>query len=241
MKLRRIRGLSLIAAIGIAVGVMVVVSCATRKDVDAQFAETIAPPVRPSYTILEYKDASGEMPLWLQYYLDADEKFVETLPDYADDYIFVINEKGIGLAALAKWSDYFRIEQDFSPAVFLRVYNRLLLESAGRPDYFLGDFFEHFLKKIAGHLFDGAGRVDDYWLKVSYERNSSDADELYDILENGTVIREEYRYYILAKINKNSFQQELTRLFAAAYAEVTPTKLQEDMLLRLQNTLFAGF
>jgi hypothetical protein len=229
------------AVIGLAVGALIAASCATRQNVDDQFRETIILPVPRSYTILEYKNASGDMPQWLRYYLDADEEFVETLPDYADDYIFVINEKGIGLSALARWSDYFRIEQDFSHAVFLRMYNRLVAESEGRPDYYLGDFFENFLKKIAGHVFDGASRVDDYWIKVSFERDTGNIGATDGYPESNPETGEEYRYYILAKINKIAFQQEITKLFSAAHSEVTPDKLQESVLSRLQNTLFSGF
>jgi hypothetical protein len=222
-----IREMSVKAVIGFSAGILIAVSCATRQYA-GQFEEAIKPPAPRPYVILEHKNASGEMPLWLRGYLDKDEQLVETLPDYADYYIFVLNEKSSGFTTLSKWSDYFRIEQDFSHAVFLRVYKRLLAESEGRPDYYMGDFFEIFLKKIAGHAFHGASREDDYWLKVSFEQESAEATE-------------EYRYYILSKINKNVFQEEIMELFAAAHSEVTPDKLQAGVISRLQSTLFSGF
>jgi hypothetical protein len=238
----RARKTALRAAIGFLAGVLAAASCVTRQDnSEDQFKEAILPPVPRSYTILEYKNASVELPQWLQYYLDADERLVETLPEYAGDYIFVINEKGTGFSPLAKWSDYFRIEQDLSPAVFLRVYNRLLKESAGRPDYFLGDFFEIFLKKIAGHRFDGPSREADFWIKVSLEQDPAESDDEDEDREIAAGPREEYRYYILAKINRISIQREIMALFTAARTEVTPTALQTGVIAGLQNTLFIGF
>jgi hypothetical protein len=230
-------------ALGLSLGIVCAVSCATRQYVEGQFEEAIKQPAPKAYSIIEYKNPSGEIPQWLRFYLDADEKLVETLPDYADNYIFVINEKGNGLTALQKWDEYFKIEQDFSQAVFLRMYNRLLAESEGRPDYLLGDFFEVFLKKIAGHIFDGASREDDCWIKVAVERESAASN---DAAEEGAEsaiveITEEYRYYILVKINKTPFQQEIMSLFAAAYAEVTLDKPQDGAVSKLQNTLFYGF
>jgi hypothetical protein len=229
------------AVVGLLAGMLIAASCATRQNLESQFEEAIVPPVPRSYTILEYKNAAGELPQWFQSYLDADEKAVEALPDYADYYIFVINEKGVGFSALAKWNEYFRIEQDFSYAVFLRMYNRLLAETEGRPDYYLGDFFEIFLKKIAGHVFDGASREDDCWIKVSFERNPANIDTTDADLESAAETSEEYRYYILAKINRISFQREIMALFVAAHSEVTQNKMQTGMISRLQSTLFSSF
>jgi hypothetical protein len=230
------------AVAGLSTGILIAVSCATQQQqAEVRYEEAIVPPVLRSYTILEYKNDAGKMPEWLQCYLDADEKRAETLPDYAGDYVFVINEKGTGLSSLAKWSEYFRIEQDFSHSVFLRMYNRLVAESGGRPDYYLGVFFEVFLKKIAGHNFTGAAREDDFWLKVSFEQNVADTDITDGNTENAVETREEYRYYILARVNKISLQAEIMALFADAYAEVTPNKLQTGVISGLQNTLFSGF
>jgi hypothetical protein len=229
------------AVAGLSAGILIAVSCATQQQAESRYEEAIVPPASQPYAILEYKNAAGEMPEWLQSYLDADEKRAELLPDYAGDYVFVINEKGVGLSALAKWSEYFRIEQDFSHAVFLRMYNRLLAESEGRPDYHLGDFFEVFLKKIAGHHFDGAVREDDFWIKVSFEQSVPDTDPTDGDTENVTGTREEYWYYILAKVDKISLQAEIRMLFEEAYAEVTPDRLQNGAISRLQNTLFSDF
>jgi hypothetical protein len=229
--------------LGLSLGIIFAVSCATRQYTEGQFEEAITRPPPREYSIIEYQNPSGKIPQWLQFYLDADEKLVETLPDYANDYIFVVNEKGSGLAALEKWKEYFRIEQDFPHAVFLRMYNRLLTESAGRPDYYLGDFFEVFLKKIAGHVFDGASREDDCWIKVSVEREAAAVNDMMEDGAESAVVEntEEYRYYILVKINKTPFQQEIMTLFAAAYAEVTMEKPQDSAVSRLQSTLFSGF
>jgi hypothetical protein len=230
-------------ALGFSLGMILAVSCASRQYVEEQFKEVIIPSTPRPYTIIEHKNPQGEMPQWLQFYLDADEKLVETLPDYADVYLFVTTEKGNGLASLEKWNEYFRIEQDFSHAVFLRMYNRLLAESDGRPDYYLGDFFEVFLKKIADHVFGGASREADYWIKVAAERGADDIDTAgEDAVESvAAETAEEYRYYILAKINKAALQQEIKALFSAAYSEVTLDKLQTTTVSRLESTLFAGF
>jgi hypothetical protein len=231
------------AGAGILAGVLIAVSCATRQQTEDRYEEAIAPSVPRPYIMLEHKNAAGEMPEWLRCYLDADEKRAEELPAYTGDYVFVINEKGVGLSSLAKWSEYFRIEQDFSHAVFLRMYNRLLTESGGRTDYYLGDFFEVFLKKIAGYDFSGAAREDDYWIKVSLEQGLADTDAADGDgdAENVAETREEYRYYILVKANKISLQEEITALFADAYSEVKPDKLQAGVISRLQSTLFSGF
>jgi hypothetical protein len=226
-------------------GVILLASCASQRYVEGQFEEAIAPPQPPAFTVTWYKNPSGELPQWLQGYLDADEKRVETMPDYAEDYVFVTNEKGSGLPALEKWSEYFRIEQDFSHTVFLRMYNRLLAESQGRPDYYFGNFFEIFLKKIAGHTFEGASRVDDYWIKVSVERETAiDEIDLPEAAEAGSValeVVEEYRYYILSKINRTALQQELAALFSAALSEVKLENPQAATVSKLQSTLFFGF
>jgi hypothetical protein len=226
--------------------IVLAVSCATRQQDEDQFKETIAVSKPRSYTIIEHKNPSEEIPQWLRFYLDSGERPVERT-DYTDNYIFVITEKGSGLAALEKWSEYFRIEQDFSQAVFLRMYNRLIAESQGRPDYYLGDFFEVFLKKIAGHIFEGASREDGYWIKISFERFAGEDGVVPDgdgrnSMESADVeTDEEYWYYILSKINKTSFEKEIMGLFTAAYSEVKLEKLQAGVVSKLQSALFAEF
>ncbi|MDR0638906.1 MAG: hypothetical protein LBG27_08425 [Spirochaetaceae bacterium] len=220
------------------------VSCATKQSGEGQFEETIAVPAPRPYTVIEHKNPAGEIPEWLQRYLDLGERLVEAADDYAGSYIFVTTEKGSGLAALEKWSEYFRVEQDFSQAVFLRMYDRLIAESEGRTDYHLGDFFEVFLKKIAEHHFEGASREDDYWLNVSFERDSSagmDAPDESGLESAGSETSEEYRYYILSKIDKASFEEEIMNLFSAAQSEVELGKAQAGTVSRLQNALFSGF
>jgi hypothetical protein len=231
------------AAFFLSLGVLFAGSCATRQFDESQFEETIAVSVPRPYTIIEHKNAAGDLPQWLQRYLESGERFVETAAEYTDDYVFVATEKGSGLSALEKWSEYFRVELDFSQTVFLRMYNRLVAESEGRPDYFLGDFFEVFLKKIAGHTFEGASREDDYWVKVLVERTAADRDALDEsgVERADAETGEEYRYYILSKINKASFEKEVMRLFTAAQSEVKLEKVQADVISRLQSTLFVGF
>ncbi|MDR1467795.1 MAG: hypothetical protein LBT00_00730 [Spirochaetaceae bacterium] len=224
--------------------VILAVSCATKQFDESQFGETIAVSQPRSYTIIEHKNLAGDIPQWLQRYLDSGERLVEAAADYSGDYIFVTTEKGSGLAALEKWSEYFRVEQDFSQAVFLRMYNRLVAESGGRPDYYLGDFFEVFLKKIAGHTFAGATREYDYWIKVSFERDSPadvDAPDESGAESADSETGEEYRYYILSKINKVLFEKEIMILFSAAQSEVTLEKAQAGAVSRLQNTVLSRF
>jgi hypothetical protein len=236
------------AAFFLLLGSVLTVSCATKQFDEGQFGETIAVPAFRSYTVIEHKSPAEDIPEWLQRYLASGERFVEAAIDYADDYVFVTTEKGSGLAALERWSEYFRVEQDFSQTVFLRMYNRLVAESGGRPDYYLGDFFEVFLKKIAGHTFEGVSRVDDYWIRVSLERDLSAGIDEPD--ESGpeavtqsadSETEEEYRYYILSKTNKASFEKEIMDLFFAAQSEVTLEKAQADAVSKLQSALFAEF
>jgi hypothetical protein len=217
------------------------VSCVTRQRNEGQFQETIAVSRPRPYTIIGHKNPSEDIPQWLRLYLDAGERLVERT-SYADRYIFVTTEKGSGLAALEKWSEYFRIEQDFSQAVFLRMYNRLIAESQGRPDYYLGDFFEVFLKKIAGHIFEGASREDGYWIKVSLERFADGEGGRGNSTESADAeTDEEYWYYILSQINKTSLEQEIMGLFTAAFSEVKLEKLQAGVVSKLQSALFAAF
>jgi hypothetical protein len=220
-------------------------SCATKSYIADQFEEAVIIPPPSVYTITGHRDAPAQIPLWLRQYLDGDEQLVEALPDYSGDYVFVVTEKGAKLTGLEKWSGYFRIEQDFSHAVFLRMYSRLIAESNGRPDYYLGDFFETFLKKIAGHLFEGAVRESDYWIKVMFERESalsgiSDPGENTEEADAVEII-EEYRFYILVKISKAAFQKEIMDLFSAASAEAQLDRSRSGAVARLQNTLLTGF
>jgi hypothetical protein len=228
----------------LSLGVVLAVSCATKQLDKGQFEETIAISAPRPCTIIEHKNPAGEIPQWLHVYLDSGERLVETAADYTGDYIFVTTEKGSGLAALERWGEYFRVEQDFSQTVFLRMYNRLIAESGGQPDYYLGNFFEAFLKKIAEHVFEGASREDDYWIKVSFERDTSadiDTQDESGSESAGFEASEEYRYYILSKINKASFESEIMSLFWAALSEVTLEKAQAAVVSKLSSTLFSGF
>jgi hypothetical protein len=240
------------AAFFLSLGSVLAVSCATKQFDEGQFGETIAGftgspgSASRSYTVLEHENPAGDLPQWLQRYLDSGERLVEEAADYSGDYVFVAIEKGSGLAALEKWSEYFRVEQDFSQTVFLRVYNRLIAESGGLPDYYLGGFFEVFLKKIAGHTFEGARRADDYWIRVSFESGLGGVPAGADdpeaaAADTASETIEEYRYYILSRINKASFEREIMDVFSAAQAEVTLTNAQADAVSRLQGALFSGF
>jgi hypothetical protein len=232
------------AAFFLSLGAVLAVSCATKQLDPEQFGETIAVSAPRLYTIIDHRSAGQDIPQWLQFYLESGERLVETTAGYAGDYVFVTTEKGGELAALEKWGEYFSVELDFSQAVFLRMYNRLIAESEGKPDYYLGNFFEVFLKKIAEHSFRNANREVDYWIKVSLERGfPAGIDESDEIASEGADSEpgEEYRYYILSKINKVSFEEEIMSLFLAALSETNLEKAQAGVVSRLQSTLFAGF
>jgi hypothetical protein len=236
-----------------------VFSCATAVVTEEQFRETIILPEPAPYSILSYMDTeTGELPAWLAAYLGAGGApgndtagllGVETLPEYAGKYVFIIEQRGAALPALQKWKTNFRVNQDFSYAVFLRMYARLLSESEGRPDYFFGDFFENFLKGIAGSSFRGASVEDFFWIKTAFQRRIApvfspeepEPDDELSALEYETYeTEEEYRYYILTAINRLDLQRDVRALFSEVKSGILE-KSHSNAVDRLEAALFAGF
>ena len=233
------------------------VSCVTTAVTEEQFRETIVLPQAVPYSIISYMDTeTGDLPAWLVTYLGAASTSgkdtagllgVEALAEYAGRYVFIIEQRGAALSALEKWKAYFRINQDFSSAVFLRMYARLLSESEGRPDYFFGDFFEIFLKKIAGSSFSGASFEDFFWVKTAFQRATTpsftpeepEPEETLPSIEYET--EEEYRYYILTTINRADLQREIRTLFAESRDGLNLEKFHANAVDRLEAALFAGF
>jgi hypothetical protein len=219
-------------------------ACSSSPPVAISFAERIEAAPRAPYRILEYRDGPDAVPRWLGLYLEGGERRIEAAPGYEGRYVFVVSARSANFPTLAMWSGFFRAGQDVGHAVFMRLYERLLAESSGLPDYYLGDFFEAFLKKVAGRRFEGASREDDYWIRVEVE-DAAAVDDALPVDEApraaGGAWMEEYRYYILAAIDKAELEAAAALLFDEALAGVALPRAQRAAALRLRNNLFAGF
>jgi hypothetical protein len=184
------------------------------------------------YQLLDHKnfDVNDEIPFWADLYLDEGIAGIEGLPEYSENYLFVIERNGTNFRTLQQWSRAFSTARDLPFKVASRVEERLLGAASQFPDDEYGDFFEKAVEAAANAAYPGAAQQDDFWLQRRFFE------------EDGITVRTEvYTFLILISIDKPSFEQQLRQILNETVVVSKPAKGQAAAVSRIKENFFEGF
>ena len=178
--------------------------------------------------ILETKNGPvNQTPAWLRSFLGSGINAVERLDAYSNKYVFIVSNEGDNISALTKWVEHYTVEHDFPMLSADRIEKRMYLTASLYPDDEYGAFYETMMHNAYKTEYPGAVKEDYYWIKT---KSGSEEEP-----------SENYIFYLLITIEKNSMQFIIKNMITKASETVTLTKSQNNSVNKLRNTFFEGF
>jgi hypothetical protein len=178
----------------------------------------------------ETKETGGEIPVWVENFLETGARGLEALPKFNNKYIFVASITGGNIRALRQWAAGFSIRQDFPRMAASRIEQRMVKTSTLYPDDEYGQYFENMVKLSSDTNFTDAVIDAAFWI---YR-------EIYE--EDGvTVSQERYEYFILVSIDKPLLENQIRLLLDKVKTEQTPAREQVNSINRLKAGFFDNF
>ena len=209
---------------------------------------------RSSYKITDYKDKinGGNIPEWVNIYLDSGVRELETDNVYQDRYVFVSRNEGNNFNALSQWSRRFSPDLDFPRMAGARIEARL---SSGItfPDEEFGSFYGTLVCAAFDAPWTGAVREDDFWIKreffsASDEQNPetsgfNETNTEYEDMESSGLPRDKeiWEFLILVTIEKSLFASQLDTVFKNVIPKPQPTRDQMNAANRVKDHFLDGF
>jgi hypothetical protein len=113
----------------------------------------------------------GNLPEWVDAYMQDGLAGIERLLEYQDKYVFVSENKGTNFNALSQWVEGFSVVKGSPRLMAARVQERFNKSVPTYPDAVYGSFFEATVKAFADARYTGLEKQDDYWMlqQVSVE------------------------------------------------------------------------
>ena len=184
----------------------------------------ITPQIAEPYTIIDFKgkESDGQIPTWVNLYLDGGAKNIEILTPYHDRFVFVSRNAGANFNALMLWTEGFSPELDFPRMAAARVDARLTY-TVPFPDAEYGAFYETLIRAASDAPWQGATKEDDFWILRRY----SDS--------------EAWEFMILVSIEKSVFTSQLNRIFDSVSPSPQPSRDQISAANRIKDRFFEGF
>ncbi|MDR2095626.1 MAG: hypothetical protein LBP76_08935 [Treponema sp.] len=215
-------------------GILLCNACAAKQAKLPEMEDELVQSPKPInvYDIINYKDMEdgAEIPVWVSQYLNEGVLGVETLDEYRDRYVFIVENTGINFRTLQQWSAAFSLYQDFPRRVASRIEKRLLNAANQYPDDEYGDFFEASVKAASDTYYRGAARERDFWLLLQYFE------------EDGvTVGPESYIFLVLISADKSFMQNQILQILNNLELEHKPDKDQTSAINRIKENFFENF
>lgn len=188
--------------------------------------------VVPKFDVIEHKTMAigGDIPEWVNIYVQEGNSGVEALDKFKDMYVFVGEDSGTNLPALRLWVSGFNVQQDLARLVSSRVQAKFAGAAAGSPDAEFGRYFENVVKNVAEATITGARKDSDFWVFKRYYK----ADGV-------TVDREVYDVYVLVTIGRDILKKQLDKILDGVVVDTPPTKEQQTAIDRVKESFYEGF
>jgi len=160
------------------------------------------------------------IPEWLIAFFNGGIEEVEKMEYFMDKYCFIISIEGVNFSALSKWADNFSVSRDFSRQAAVRIEKRLISAATAYPDSEYGDFYEMMVKKAFDAEYPDAFLEETFWIKKNVGQ---------------------YEFFVFISIDKDTMQAIIVNMMAETLAVVTPSRVQNNAIRRLQQIFFVGF
>ena len=188
-------------------------------------------------TDYQNKSVDGNIPEWVELYLNKDTGGIEALPAFESQYVFIARNEGDNFTALTHWANSFTPGLDFPRLAAARIEKRFSSQ-APIPDQEYGSFYEELIRTASDFRWTGAVKADNYWIRREYTIPNED-----DILENKGSLRytETWEFLILVIINKTHFASQLESVFKNTKPLPPPNRDQNNAVNRVKERFFEGF
>lgn len=210
------------------IGAVLISACSAGPEASVDLGPIPAYQEKNSITeILAYE---RDMPEWADRYGSAGLAGIETLPEYADRYVFVSRQIGNNLESLELWAAGFSVERDLPRLVSARIQERFIADSRGNPGDEYGRYFEAVVKNASNAAFPGGSREDSFWIKkrIFEDDGVSPAGEIYE-------------YLIMASIDREALEQQINMLLVTSRSDKPSTREQSAASMRLRLNFYEGF
>ncbi len=191
---------------------------------------TAAPAVKME--VIEHKASGigGDIPEWVQIYIESGNSGVEALDKFKDSYVFVGEDSGTNLNALRLWAQGFNVAQEMSRLISTRVQAKFAGAAVGSPDDEFGRYFENVVKSVSEADFSGARKDSDFWVYKRYYKPDGKTED-----------RVVYDYYVLTTISKEALETQLQRVLDGVVVDKPLTKEQQTAVDRVKESFYEGF
>jgi hypothetical protein len=210
------------------IGAVLISACSAGPEASVDLGPIPAYQEKNSITeILAYE---RDMPEWADRYGSAGLAGIETLPEYADRYVFVSRQIGNNLESLELWAAGFSVERDFPRLVAERIRKRFIAGGNGNPGEEYGRYFEAVVKNASDAVFTGVSREGSFWIKVRIFEDDgvSPAGEVYECL-------------VMASIARETLQQQIDMLLITTRPDKPFDREQSAAAMRLRLNFYEGF
>ena len=189
-----------------------------------------------SWELLDYKgkaDGSSVLP-WVQYYLENNILHIENIYEFRDYFVFIASNTGSNFNALQQWMNAFSPDLDFPRLAAVRMENRFLNAAVLYPDDEYGSFYEAMIRAASDAHWQGAVRVDDFWVYRSFVGLDDPETEL-------PVIWERYEFLILVIVEKNIMVPQIEAVLQNVQPPSSLSRYQRNAVNSVIENFLDGF
>ena len=197
-----------------------------------------------SLEIIESQNGPGRtgIPEWVIRYYNEEARGVETLAQYSGRYAFVGENRGTNINALQQWAKGFSVTHDLPRLVALRVEQRLAAPASLYPDDEYGEYFETMVKKALDSQYPDAVKEETFWIKRRVNSDSGEDAVTAELpQENSFDDLEQYEFFILISIDKESMQRQIREMMTGIKTGTPPTREQASAINKVQQAFFEEF
>jgi uncharacterized membrane-anchored protein len=179
--------------------------------------------------ILEHKGTAfgRDYPKWMEAALDG-PKAVEKLPDFANQYIVVVQEEGQDLSGAQLAASRLNAQTTISALVSTRVKDTFAGAQVGDKDK-IETYMERAVKSVSDATFTGFSMESDWWAKLQTFDSKGKAD------------KQVYRIIQVWGIDKDLLKQQIDKILAGAAAAEPKTEAKQKAMDLVQQSFFDGF
>lgn len=208
------------------------IGCASAPAGAAPAATPVAAAPTVKMEVIEHKASGigGNIPEWVQIYIESGNSGVEALEKFQKMYVFVGEDSGVNLNALRLWAQGFNVAQDLARLVSTRVQAKFAGAAAGSPDDEFGRYFENVVKSASEATITGARKDSDFWVYKRYFKADGKTED-----------RVVYDYYVLVTIDREVLKTQLDKILAGVVPDKPVTKQQQTAIDRVKESFYEGF
>ncbi len=180
--------------------------------------------------IIEHKGTAfgKDYPKWMDSALDG-AKAVEKLPDFANQYIVVVQQDGADLGGAQLAASKLDAQTTIASLLSTRVKDTFAGAQVGDKDK-IETYMERAVKSVSEATFTGFTMLNDWWVKLQ------------NFTPKGKPDTQVYRVIQIWGIDRDSLQNQIDSILkGTAAAETAPTPDKQKAIDLVQKSFFDGF